>query len=239
MSNNKLITIVGAGISGIITAKVLSEFGHDVIVFEKSSEIGGVWARDRRYPGLSTQLNKDQYIFSQHPMPEEYPEYPTGEQYQAYLRSYVDKFGLDGKIRCGHQVVGAEQEADGRWRVTTLPANSQEVYDHLVVCTGVFSEPFIPRIEGVDEFQASGGLIRHTSQVGDMEDFRGKHVVTVGWGKSACDVAASVAGRAEPATTTVVARRIFWKLPAVIGGIPAKYMLGRLAEVETMTPVSV
>jgi len=35
------IGIVGAGFGGLSCAKVPTEFGHDVIVFEKDSEVGG------------------------------------------------------------------------------------------------------------------------------------------------------------------------------------------------------
>ena len=83
------IAVVGAGFAGLATAKILREFEHDVTVFEKAPDVGGVWSATRRYTGLRTQNNKDSYAFSDLPMPRDYPEWPTGEQVQAYLERYV------------------------------------------------------------------------------------------------------------------------------------------------------
>ncbi|MDQ4112898.1 MAG: FAD-dependent oxidoreductase, partial [Actinomycetota bacterium] len=55
------IAVIGAGFAGVASAKVLTELGHDVTVYEKAPDVGGVWSRTRRYPGLTTQNNKDSY----------------------------------------------------------------------------------------------------------------------------------------------------------------------------------
>jgi len=46
------VGVIGAGIAGLVTAKVLRDDGFDMIVFEKESVIGGVWAESRTYLGL-------------------------------------------------------------------------------------------------------------------------------------------------------------------------------------------
>lgn len=50
-----LVGIVGAGFSGLVSAKTLLKFGHQVIVWDKAPDIGGVWSKTRHYPGLKTQ----------------------------------------------------------------------------------------------------------------------------------------------------------------------------------------
>ena len=77
------IAIVGAGFGGLSSAKVLTEFGHDVTVFEKESEVGGVWTASRRYPGLGTQNVRSTYALSDYPYPKGTPEWPSGEQVQS------------------------------------------------------------------------------------------------------------------------------------------------------------
>ena len=77
--------IIGAGVAGLATAKVLKQAGHEVVVYDKAPDVGGVWSRTRRYPGLTTQSPKQQYSLSDYPMPGDYPQWPTGEQVQAYL----------------------------------------------------------------------------------------------------------------------------------------------------------
>ena len=48
----KNIAVVGAGFAGLVSAKVFRDFGGSVTVFEKDSEVGGVWSSSRRYPAL-------------------------------------------------------------------------------------------------------------------------------------------------------------------------------------------
>lgn len=73
MESNMKIAIIGAGFAGLATARHLRDFGHEVTVFEKAPDVGGVWSRTRAYPGLSTQNCKDTYCLSGHPMPKDYP----------------------------------------------------------------------------------------------------------------------------------------------------------------------
>ncbi|MGH1553197.1 FAD-dependent oxidoreductase [Streptomyces sp. L7] len=68
------IAIIGAGVAGLVTAKVLTQAGHQAHVFEKTPDVGGVWSRTRRYPGVTTQSPKAQYSFSDFPMPKDFPE---------------------------------------------------------------------------------------------------------------------------------------------------------------------
>ena len=61
------IAIIGAGISGIAAANILKKSGHDVVVFEKSTDVGGVWAV--AYPEVSLQNTGLQYRLSDFPWP--------------------------------------------------------------------------------------------------------------------------------------------------------------------------
>lgn len=222
------VLVIGAGLSGLVTAKTLLEYGYAVTVFEKEPEIGGVWAPGRRYPGLTTQNTRDTYAFSDFRMPQDYPEFPSGEQMLAYLKAYAAKFQINLVIRLGHTVESASLESDENEHRWTIRGNSngtpfQEQGDFLVVCNGIFSEPAIPQYSGMEAFADNGGAIRHTSTLRSPEDYAGKRVAVVGFGKSACDIAASIA--AETAQTYLIYRQAKWKVPKLIKGINYKYVI--------------
>jgi cation diffusion facilitator CzcD-associated flavoprotein CzcO len=71
-------------------------------------------------------------------------------------------------------------------------------------------------------------VVKAPSQQLTLDDARGRHVVVVGYGKSACDVAVSLSEVA--ASVTIVARRLLWK--------GSKRLLGRDAEDSAMTRVT-
>jgi len=208
------VGIIGAGVAGLTTAKVLKQAGHDVVVYDKAPDVGGVWSRTRRYPGLTTQSPKAQYSLSDYPMPRDYPEWPTGAQVQAYLASYARHFGLDPALRLSAEVRGAEPAPGGGWTISASGATGH--VDTLVVANGVFCEPAVPRYPGEAEFTAAGGQVLAGTDLHDEEQARGKRVLVVGYGKSACDITVPVSQVA--ASTDVIARHLLWKVPRRIGG---------------------
>lgn len=127
---------------------------------------------------------------------------------QAYLESYVEKFGLGPSLRLGTEVTYATPVEDG-WEVTA--GGTTETFGHLVVANGIFSDPFIPPFEGVDVLESAGGRLLAACDFHDLTGARGQHVVVVGYGKSSCDVSMEISKVA--ASTTVIARELLWKMP--------------------------
>jgi dimethylaniline monooxygenase (N-oxide forming) len=168
------IAVVGAGFAGLAAAKVLGRFGHEVTVLERCPDVGGVWSATRRYPGLRVQNVRSTYAFSDHPWPAGVPEWPTAEQVQAYLEAYVERFELADRLRLGTEVVSAELDETARtWTLQTVHLQSgtlgSDVFDHLVVANGVFSEPLVPAFTGGEEHAAAGGRVAHTTQLRGLD----------------------------------------------------------------------
>jgi dimethylaniline monooxygenase (N-oxide forming) len=212
--NMKTLTIVGAGVSGIITARIFKQYGFDVTVYEKETEVGGVWASSRSYPGLRTQNPKDTYHFSELKMPKSYPAWPEGHQVQAYLDSYVEQFDLRQNIVFNTQVTRCTQTASGQWSIETENQTKEKnttTTDYLIVCNGVYSVPNIPQFKGAEAFTNAGGQIYHSSEQDATHDTKNKKVVVVGYGKSACDSAIANLEMAE--SMTIVTRSLLWKVP--------------------------
>lgn len=215
------IGIIGAGFAGLSTAKVFKTFGFDVTVMEKEADVGGVWSASRRYPGLTTQNTRTSYELSDYPMPKDYPEWPSGEQVQAYLQSYTEHFSFDNDVMLNTTVASAHFDTSKKnWIVMVEQNGSEEeqlAFDRLIVCNGIFSIPSIPDYSGVEVFTSSGGRICHTSEFTNVNDAVDKHVVIVGYGKSSCDVANAAAEISS--STTVLARSLIWKIPKKLKNI--------------------
>ena len=81
MTSNTLprCCIIGAGMSGIVTAKALADRGIPFDWFEMSDRIGGVWAfenpngRSAAYRSLHIDTSKGQLEFPDFPMPADTP----------------------------------------------------------------------------------------------------------------------------------------------------------------------
>ena len=154
-------------------------------------------------------------------MPDHYPAWPSGEQVQAYLQSFCEKFNLVDRVHLCEEVIEATQSgalSGDTWTIRTrqsdaqgrsIPEGKQNEYtfDVLLVCNGTFSDCFVPNYTGIEEFRAAGGTVCHTSEFLDIEDARGKDIIVVGYGKSACDSAVALS---RVANTTVSGRtRVF------------------------------
>ena len=215
------IAVIGAGVTGLATAKVLSSRGHDVTVFEQRATLGGVWQGAHRYVGLKIQSPRQIYEYSDFYMPNDYPEYPSAEQVARHLDAYAEKFGLKSRARFNTRVTAMRPLARG-WQLLLASSVSggdlpAEDFEHVVLCNGLFEKPDMPEIDGRAEFESAGGSIIHSSAFSTMEIARGKNVVVVGFGKSAIDIATE-ANRVA-ANVALVFRRTAWHVPSKMFGV--------------------
>lgn len=226
------MAIVGAGVSGIVTARMLTEAGFDVVVFEKAADVGGVWSASRAYPGIGTQDDGRSYAFSDAALPGLPDSHPPGAEVQAYLEGYARRHGLLERVRLRTRVVRTRFDEVG-WEVESDGPDGAAVerFDWLVAANGVFSTPHVPDWPGRAAFEAAGGRVVTPGQLAGGAVLHGARVVVVGWGKTACDVAAAAVPRS--AGVEVVARTLVWKLPKRLGrsGLTFRHLiLTRAAE---------
>jgi len=93
-------------------------------------------------------------------MPADFPNYMHHSKFLEYLRMYVDHFRLEQYIRFETEVVSVEQQQDGggRWSVTTRKTKDSsdtttEIFDAVMVCTGINSRGNMPTFDGQEEFR--------------------------------------------------------------------------------------
>lgn len=213
--------VVGAGPFGLLTARGLLNQGIDVEIFERNSDVGGIWDIDN--PG-SPMYETCHFITSKKlggyvdfPMPEHYPTYPSGQQVLDYVRDFAQTFGLYERTRFNTEVVDARPVGEGEstyWQVTTADG-TEHSFRGVFLATGQQWKPFIPQLPGADEFL---GEIYHSSRYRSPKQFEGKRVLVVGAGNSGVDIAVDAAEHAQAAFIST--RRNYYWFPKQVWGVP-------------------
>jgi len=201
------VGILGAGFGGLGTAIRLVQRGeHDFLVFERAADVGGTWWANT-YPGCQCDIPSHLYSFSFAPNPNWTRTYPKQPELRDYLRATAEKFGLYDRIRFNTEVIDASwDEAASLWRIST--SQGDYTADVVVAAPGPLSEPSIPDLPGIEDFQ---GTIFHTARWDHDHDLRGKRVAVVGTGASAIQAVPEIAQQA--AHLDVIQRTPPWVVP--------------------------
>ncbi len=226
--NVKTVGIIGAGVAGISTAKMLLGAEFDCTVFERSDQLGGVWADG--YSNFGVQVQKELYEFPDWPLPPDTPNFTPGPVIQNYLADYCRDFGVLPHIWFGAEVmeVSRPEDKQGGWKIRYQQDGEDHdaKFDVVVICVGGFSHrPYVPEFAGHDEFE---GEIIHNSAFKRREQMTGKRVAVLGYGKSGTDAALEAA--AVAAETSIIVRTPHWPVPRKLAGVlPFKWgMLHRM-----------
>ncbi|KAK3389146.1 hypothetical protein B0H63DRAFT_94822 [Podospora didyma] len=194
------VVVVGAGVFGLAAAKGFHQLNPDkvIAILEANSSLGGVWAKDRLYPGLKTNNMLGTYDYPDFPMDTETfgvkpGEFVPGAVVHEYLTKYAETFGIAPKIRYQHKVLTAEHQEgpNGGWILTVQDGGKVEtkiLARKLVFATGLTSEPFLPHFEGQEEFGVPLFHGRDFLKHADTLD-SAKSVTVFGGTKSAWDAA--------------------------------------------------
>lgn len=217
MIAKKRIAVIGAGISGLAAAKAFMARGHDVQGFDQAHDLGGVWELSRSYPGVRTQTSKSLYRYIDEPMPDAYPEWPSGPEMHGYLAAYAHKHGLRACFEFGATVTALYRSEAGRgWVVEWTRGGSvfSQSFDFVAVCTGQFSQKRRLPMPGQHGF---AGPVVHSSEYTDPAMVRDKHVVVIGGSKSATDVCVNALAHGAK-QVHMVYRRDVWRVPYRVAG---------------------
>ncbi len=184
---NRPYAIIGAGPSGLATAKVLTERGIDFIGFESHSTVGGMWdvtnTNSVVYNSAHLISSKLRSQFSEFPMPESWPEFLPHRLVKQYLTNYASEFGLEKRFTFNSEIVSATRLPGGGWGINTKAGTSHEVAG-LFLASGPYIKPNMPRYPG-----RFAGEMSHSRNYKDPSLFKDKRVLIVGLGNTACDIA--------------------------------------------------
>mgnify|MGYP001158407749 FL=1 len=217
----KNIAVIGAGPSGITAVKNISEKGFNVTCFERCEGVGGNW-RFNDPSGHSSVFETTHIISSKYtsfyedfPFPEDTPDYPSHQQLLKYFNDYADHFQIKKYIKFGTEVLNCEYLSDKTWEVEWKHLDSSRIhktkFDALVVCNGHHHVPRYPNYPGKFE-----GEFLHSHDYKSAAPFKGKNVLVIGGGNSACDVAVETSRVSK--STSISWRRGYYLIPKFLFG---------------------
>jgi 4-hydroxyacetophenone monooxygenase len=183
-SKTKVI-IIGAGMSGLLTAIRLKQAGIAFEIIDKNADVGGTWL-ENTYPGCRVDNPSHLYSLSFEPNHEWPQHFSTQPVLLKYFRDCADRYDLRGSIRFETKVEDARYDETAKlWRVTIRrPDGAEEVLtaNAVVSAVGQLNQPNLPQIAGRDSFQ---GEAFHSAQWRHDIDLTGKRVAVIGTGASA------------------------------------------------------
>lgn len=214
------VVIVGAGLSGMYQLIKLRQLGLSSRVLEMGSDVGGTWYWNR-YPGA--RFDSESYSYGMSFSTELLQEWDWSEHFSGqpetlrYCQRIAEKFDLRRDIDFDTRLTAAHyDETSNIWQLTTLEKNMECRF--LITAVGVFSEPTLPVIEGIDDFE---GQAWHTARWPHQPvDFSDKRVAVIGTGATGVQVIQEVAKTAK--SLTVFQRRPNYCLPLGNSQITAK-----------------
>jgi cyclohexanone monooxygenase len=193
VAENADVVVVGGGLAGLMTGVRLRQQGiRNLRIIDKGADFGGTWYWNR-YPGAACDI--ESYIYL--PLLEETGYIPT-EKYaksaeiHAYLKDLAKRYDLYSGALFQTRVTELRwDDKMGRWTVRT-DRDDKICARFVVVCSGLLSNPKLPKIPGVESFR---GHSFHTSrwdygytggnQHGNMNGLADKSVAIVGTGSTA------------------------------------------------------
>ena len=205
MNSHYDVIVVGAGLCGLPMAKTYLHFEPDVklLILDQNKTIGGVWAKEKLYPGLQSNNQLGTYEFPGFPMHDGFgvkkEQHIPGKVIHEYFREYAEKFDLVKRIIFEKKVKSAEKIPKGwslRVASTVGGGNGNEeggvevlTCSKLFVATGLSSKPNPVNFIGAEDFEKP--IIHFASLPNEaqrfLEDPSIKHITVYGTGKAAFD----------------------------------------------------
>lgn len=207
--------VIGAGPSGLAAARNLSRRCIDFDGYESAGDVGGLWnidnPRSTVYESAHLISSRTTTQFTEFPMPEGTPDYPSHRHLRAYFSAFADEFDLRKHFVFGAAVTRVAPDGAG-WRVTT--DRGERSYDGVILANGTLATPTKPDFAG-----SFDGEIIHTSDYKNAGLLRGKRVLIIGAGNSGCDIAVDAVHAAKSVDMSV--RRGYYFVPKYLFGKPA------------------
>ncbi|KAH7417413.1 flavin-containing monooxygenase-like protein [Cadophora sp. MPI-SDFR-AT-0126] len=228
----KRICIIGAGPSGLVAAKSLTDNASHkfrITIFDAQPRIGGLWPLEKEDAGLvnpdmCTNQSRHTVAFSDLAWGAEEPKFPKAWMVGRYLERYLGRYGegwdlgLGWKVRKVERVGGVgegwkvwvkKNSKSARRESEDEGSGSEEVldFDYVIVATGFFGKAKMPT--GLENASVP---VAHSSQIREIKSLisrsdgkvisKGRKIVVVGGQMSGVETAAAIAMQISSAANT-------------------------------------
>ncbi|XP_059301952.1 putative flavin-containing monooxygenase FMO GS-OX-like 11 [Lycium ferocissimum] len=152
-NTSKNVAVIGAGAAGLVTARELQREGHNVVVFERENQLGGIWiytastdsdpigvdpnrkiVHSSLYSSLRTNLPREVMGFRDYPFvatkkdDRDSRRFPGHKEVLDYLNDFAAHFGLIGLVRFGTEVGYVGLLENGKWKVSSRKRENDVVF---------------------------------------------------------------------------------------------------------------
>src|SRR5687768_16736751 len=112
------VAVIGAGLAGLCMAIELKRAGmHAFTVFEKGSDIGGVW-RENGYPGAACDSPSNLYSYSFEQHDRSTRRYASQPEILGYLKRCARKYGIASHLKLGTEITHVSFDSNAQvWRL--------------------------------------------------------------------------------------------------------------------------
>ena len=200
------VAVIGAGASGLVSARECLRQDFEVVVFEANEALGGVWVfnetveddllgqrssepiHSSMYASLRTNIPRDLMAFSDYTFDsqgggkDEWERFPHHTCVRHYLENFADEYDVSACIRYSSRVTQVLRDGN-LWRVSTEDAS--EKFDAVAVCNGHYAKPRMPSLAGLENFR---GTLMHSHNYRRPSDINGPRVAIWGTAASGLDL---------------------------------------------------
>ena len=179
--------IIGAGMSGMLTAIKLIERGEtNFTIYEKGDSVGGTW-RENTYPGLACDTPAHTYTYSFAYNPEWNAFYATGDEIRGYFEGIADRYDLRKYMKFNTEIASARWDGT-HWNVSTTDGQADRG-EILVCASGVLHVPVVADIPGLADFR---GPWFHSARWDHSVPLAGKRIGVIGSGSTGVQIVSAL-----------------------------------------------
>lgn len=188
------VIVIGAGQAGLAAGYHLNKNELRYVILEANYEPTGSWPQ--YYDNLRLFSPASYSSLPGMPFPLKADLYPNRDEVISYLKQYAEhhRFPIHFNVRV------ERVERNGFFYVHT---EGGEVFrsKNIVCATGSFNQPFLPVLEGAEDFK---GRLIHSSEYRNPDSFRNQRVIVVGRGNSAVQIGVEISELASVTTLAVL-----------------------------------